>query len=65
MVRGDGAFRHLGQPDHFVSGVRREGQHLRETTGATMPALRRRGATQRDAFLPDLRRHGLVACQLN
>ena len=65
MVRGDGAFGHFGQPCDLVSGLRREGQRLREATGATVPQVRGRGATQRDAFLPDLRGHGLVAGQLN
>jgi hypothetical protein len=30
-----------------------------------MPEMRRRRAAQRDAFLPDLRWHGLVANNLN
>lgn len=65
MVRGDGAFGHLGQSRDLVSGLRREGQRLGDATGATVPQVRRRGAAQRYAFLPDLRGHGLVAGQLN
>jgi hypothetical protein len=65
VVRGDGAFGHFGQPRDLVSGVRREGQHFRDATGATVPYVRGRGAAQRDAFLPDLRGHGLVAGKLN
>jgi hypothetical protein len=65
VVCGDGAFGHLGQSRNLMSGVRREGQRLRDTTGASMPAMRRRGAAQRDALLPDLRGHGLGVGKLN
>lgn len=65
VVRGHGAFGHIGEPRDLLSGVRREGQRLRDATGAGVPAMRRRRAARRKAFVPDVYGHGLVTYSLN
>ena len=60
MVCGDRAVCDFGQSRRFVPRLRREGQCLRDATGASVPSMRGQRAARRNSLMPELRGDGLV-----
>jgi hypothetical protein len=60
MVCGNRAVCDFGQSHCFVPGLRREGQNLRNATGANMSSVYGQRTTRRNSLMPELRGDRLV-----